>query len=79
MTEQEEIKKGVVRLGYDVHDVEEIFNYLHSQGVVIKVDREPDEVKQGEDERNPGEAKYYGDMPSEMYADGWRLVKPLIG
>ena len=41
MTKQEEIREGIVRLGYDIHDVEEIFNYLHSQGVVIEVDEEP--------------------------------------
>ncbi len=47
---------------------------LDSQGVVIKVETEPDKIRRGED----GGQKYYGDMPSEMYDDGWRLTEPLI-
>ena len=39
---------------------------LDSQGVVIKVEEEPDEET------------YYGDMPGEMYRNGWRRFVPLI-
>lgn len=39
---------------------------LHSQGVVIKIEEEPDEDS------------YYGDMPGEMYRNGWRRFGPLL-
>ena len=79
---REEIREGIERILsilYNFHldgaaYADQILKELHHLGVVIKADREPDEFK-----REDGDAKYYGDMPSEMYDDGWRLVEPLIG
>ena len=42
-------------------------------GVVIKVEREPSTYR-----NEDGEQRYYGDMPYEMYCDGWRRFEPLI-
>ncbi len=56
-----------------LNEAREILSYLHSQGVVIKVDREPSTYL-----NNDGEERYYGDMPYEMYEDGWRRFEPLI-
>lgn len=53
--------------------VKRIQEFEDSQDVVIKVESEPESIKNSD-----GSNKYYGDMPSEMYDDGWRLVEPLI-
>ena len=48
MTKQEEIREGlsdlIYGLAYRPPDVDAILRYLHSQGVVIKVDSELPEV-----------------------------------
>ncbi len=82
MTKQEEIREGIERILsilYNFHldgaaYAGQILKELHSQGVVIGGDKEPSEFK-----REDGSERYYGDMPREMYDDGWRLVEPLIG
>ena len=70
MTKREEIKEGVIallQLGSSPQSAtNNILAYLHSQGVVIKVEEIPDDEV------------YHGDMPYQMYEDGWRKVEPLV-
>ena len=51
---------------------DEFLKELTERGVGLILDTEPHETK-----RDDGEEKYYGDMPGEMYDDGWRLTAPL--
>ena len=50
-----------------------IVREFHARGVVIKFDTEPEDIK-----RDDGLNYYYGDEPSHMYDDGWRMTEPLI-
>ena len=56
MTKQEEIKKGLYQLARETKTsciygdiIEDILNYLHSQGCVLKVDRELPNIATCED------------------------------
>ena len=76
MTKQEEINKyimGWLKYTQGIYDdsgidyaLKGLIWGLHSQGVAIKVEEEPDENR------------YYGDIPWIMYRDGWRKFEPLI-
>ncbi len=81
MSKREEISEEVVK--YIRSYSGELFNedivakllleYLHSQGVAIKKESDPEYIVD-----DNGFKKYYGDMPSEMYEDGYTLTDPLI-
>ena len=81
MTKQEKLKYGVATLlvkvaqrevnGFDAAD--QVLAYVASEGGVLKVEREPEEFK-----KENGDNLYYGDMPGEMYEDGWRKTEPLV-
>ena len=84
MTKQEEIREGVYKqIRSDVvghsrtsYLAEGIINYLHSQGVVIKVDRElPDNEVWHKVER---EFEAYCAGRNDMLKAGYVAVEPLI-
>ena len=101
MTKQEEIREVLenkikaIRRWEDVplvdsatYLVDDLLNYLHSQGVVIKVDRElpknttreviPGDIEGSQRLRKVGDS-YYEKAQKEMISMGYVTVKSLIG
>ena len=84
MTKQEEIYKGVseivewaVEVGKDRRAIKDIFEYLHSQGVVIKVDRELPIWELGSIS-NEVEYAIYKAAQQDMLKAGYVAVEPLV-